>query len=95
MTTVWKPGANGQASPTTPVVVLVDGVFKAVEPLGYTVIINPDLMKDEYVPHQVTPPLTRTWGGDDPNEPTDTVQLAFADEEAARAALPELWSAVV
>lgn len=91
MTTHWKPGVNGQPSPTETVVALVGGELLAIAPLGYTVILDPDLMADGYVPHQVKPPLTRVWGDDDPANPIATVQLAFADEQAAREALPDLW----
>jgi hypothetical protein len=86
----WKSGVNGRAEPTDPVLTLVAGAPVAVTPLGYSVIIAPDMMKPEWEAHEVKPPLTRTWGGDDPTVPLATIQLAFADEAEARDVLAEL-----
>ena len=89
---LWKPGANGQPSPSQAVLAAVDGKIVAIQPLGYSVILDPALMKPDYAAYQVEAPLTRVWGDDDPAAPTQTVQLAFADEASALLALAGLWT---
>jgi hypothetical protein len=64
----------------------------SAEPLsGWHVNVTPAYLADrpELEPFVVTPEtMNRVWAGDDPEAPTMTVALRFADEEAAAGYLP-------
>lgn len=88
--TKWISGVDGRELPRHPVIVAIDGKLQVVQPLGYSLIIDPALDLAAFAPFKVAPPLMRVWGFDDPTDPIDTVELAFADEETARASVPQL-----
>lgn len=57
----------------------------------FDVLLTIDQMLKDYEPYRVQPPLTRVWCGDDPVNPTKSIQLQFASVEEAKTVLSGKW----
>lgn len=79
---VIRTGTDAKGLPT----------FSAGTP-AYEVILTPDQMQAGWEKYRVAAPLDRVWAGDSPEAPQRTVELRFADEATAKAALAQLQAA--
>ena len=77
-----QTGTDGQGQPTY-----------APKP-GYSVTTTNDVLAatPAAATYQVAPPLNNVWAGDDPNNPTFTVELCFPDEATAQSILAAFWT---
>jgi hypothetical protein len=94
----WTPPVDGQT-------IIVGSTLVATDEIGangfpvmsgspgtpvYSVIMPPALFEVAWAQYQTAPPLSRVYSGDDPANPTQTIELQFADEPTAQAALASL-----
>ena len=103
---IWINGVDGQANVTGSTLVQ-SGVDANGYPTytgnpgtpGYDVILDTSVVMPlllsgsiAWLQYQVKPPLTRTWSGDDPTNPTQTIELQFPDLATAQSVLPSFWA---
>ena len=97
----WITGADGQPNVTGSTLVLT-GYDGNGNPIysgnpgtpGFDVIIDQTLITPlpAWASYQVTPPLTRTWAGEDPANPITTLQYQFPDAATAQSVMSTLWT---
>jgi hypothetical protein len=61
---------------------------------GYRLIATPDVLSNTpaAAQYQVAAPLDGVWAGDDPANPTQTVELCFPDQATAEVTLSAYWT---